>query len=167
MPADRKPAQAWIKGGGISAAIVAAIAAYEGFAPKAMIPVKEDRPTIGYGSTMYENGAPVKMGDTITRERAQILLKDVADAKAQRMIKCLGDVPLYEWEWNAYVSFTYNVGEAAFCGSTLLKKLKQKPPDYSGACKELLRWDKVKGKVVKGLTRRRQDEYRMCIGESN
>lgn len=149
----------------MSAAVLSIIIAFEGFVPKAMIPVKGDRPTIGYGSTFYEDGAPVKMGDIITKERAQIMLKNVTDAKARRILECLGNVPLYEYEWNSYVSFAYNVGTEAFCSSNLLKKLKQSPPDYEGACKELLRWDKVKKKVVKGLINRRQREYKICTGE--
>jgi lysozyme len=70
---------------------------------------------------------------------------------------------MHPYEFQAYVSFTYNVGETAFCKSTLTKKLNAL--DYAGACKELLKWDKVKGVTVKGLTSRRQDEYRTCIGE--
>jgi lysozyme len=84
---------------------------------------------------------------------------------AQQAVACLGDVPLYEWEWNAYMSFIYNVGPTAFCQSTLLKKLKQNPPDYGGACKELLKWTRAQGRVVQGLVTRRQKEYKMCMGE--
>lgn len=164
MDKERRPAKTWLRNGGVTAAILSAIATYESFVPQAMLPLKEDRPTVGYGSTYYEDGTPVKLGDTITKERAQILLKNVADQTAQQMLKCLGDVPLYEYEWNAYVSFTYNVGTKAFCSSTLLKKLKQHPPDYAGACKELLRWTKQNGKVVRGLVNRRQQEYKMCMG---
>ena len=49
--------------------------ASEGFTDKAVIPVSEDVPTIGHGSTRWEDGRPVKLGDTITRERADVLAR--------------------------------------------------------------------------------------------
>jgi len=48
----------------------------------------------------------------------------------------------------------------AFCTSTLNKKLNQL--DYAGACQELLKWNKAGGKVLEGLTKRRQEEYKQC-----
>jgi lysozyme len=78
------------------------------------------------------------------------------------MKACIGDVPLHQHEWEAYISWAYNVGSSAACKSTLVKKLKSR--DYAGACKELLKWDKFQGKTLAGLTKRRQDEYRQCIG---
>jgi lysozyme len=71
---------------------------------------------------------------------------------------------MYPYEFSAYVSLTYNIGETAFCNSTLARKLRT--GDYDGACKEILRWDKVQGRTVRGLTLRRQAEYRQCIGET-
>ena len=61
------------------------------------------------------------------------------------------------------MSLTYNIGEGAFCKSTLAKKLNAY--DYEGACKEILKWDKFKGKPLKGLTNRREREYAKCIGQ--
>jgi lysozyme len=60
------------------------------------------------------------------------------------------------------VSLSYNIGTGAFCNSTLVKKLRTY--DYEGACKEILRWDKFKGEPLKGLTHRRQREYKLCMG---
>jgi len=62
------------------------------------------------------------------------------------------------------VSWAYNVGAGAACRSTLVKKLKQTPPDYEGACRELLRWTYAGGRVLPGLVKRREKEYRMCMG---
>ena len=73
-------------------------------------------------------------------------------------------VPLHQHEWDAYVSWVYNVGTAAACRSTLVRKLKATPPDYAGACAELLKWDKFKGQALPGLTARRQQEHRACLG---
>lgn len=121
--------------------------------------------TIGFGSTIHETGAAVKRGDTTTPERALRTLGSTADKMQSEMRRCLGDVALHQHEWDAYVSFTYNVGTSAFCSSTLAKKLRSIPPDYAGACAELLRWTKAGGRELKGLVKRRQGEYKLCIGE--
>ena len=150
------------KGLTISAMALVAIAAYEGFKKDAYIPVPGDVPTIGHGTTRYESGAPVKMGDTVTRERALELLRNDADEFAQAVRRC-APVPMYQHEFDAFVSLTYNIGEGAFCGSTMVRLLKA--GDYAGACKQILRWDKFNGKPLRGLTLRRQKEYATCIGE--
>lgn len=141
----------------ISASALIGIALHEGFRDKAYddgVGVQ----TIGFGTT-----SGVKKGDKITAERALIRLYGDMDAYKSGMDRCV-KVPLSQGEFDAYLSFTYNVGVGAFCKSTLVKKLNS--GDYDGACKELLRWNKAGGKVMAGLTKRREDEYRKCIGES-
>ena len=114
-------------------------------------------PTLGYGETKG-----VVAGQTTTPERALQKLLESADEHAKEMNKCI-TVPLYQYEFDAYLSFTYNIGSTAFCHSTLVKKLNAQ--DYTGACKELLKWDKVGNKQLVGLTKRRQAEYFTCIGQ--
>jgi lysozyme len=140
----------------LSAAVLVGIAIEEGFTSKAVIPVPGDVPTIGFGTTKG-----VKRGDVITPERALVRLLDDASTFSESVKKC-ANVPLYQHEFDAYMSLTYNIGTGAFCNSTLVKKLKVY--DYEGACKEILRWDKFKGKPLKGLTHRRQREYKLCMG---
>lgn len=140
----------------LSASALVGIAAHEGYSPVAYEPVKGDVPTIGFGTT--DN---VKPGDKTTPERALMqLLKDAN--KFEKAVKRCAPVPMYQYEFDAYVSLTYNIGEANFCGSTLAKKLKAQ--DYEGACKEILRWDRFKGKPLAGLTKRRMQEYQQCLG---
>lgn len=115
--------------------------------------------TIGFGTT-----AGVKKGDTITVERALIRLGQDVGAFEQEMKRCLGDVALYQHEWDAYVSLTYNIGYGAFCRSSVVRKLKRTPPDYKGACESILLFNKAGGKIWPGLVKRRQDEYRRCMG---
>ena len=67
-----------------------------------------------------------------------------------------------QYEYDAFVSLAYNVGENAFCKSTLVRKLNA--GDYAGACREILKWDKFRGQPLRGLTMRRQDEYQKCTG---
>lgn len=114
-------------------------------------------PTIGFGTTVG-----VKPGQTITVERALVKLGTNVTEKEKAMKVCLGDIPLYQHEWDAYVSLTYNIGTGGFCKSTLVKKLKLQ--DYPGACSEILKWNKAGGKVNDGLVKRRRDEYRQCLG---
>lgn len=139
----------------LTASLLIGIATKEGFKSEAYIPVKGDVPTIGFGTT--EN---VKLGDKITVERGLVLLLDDT-SKVQKKIQDCIKVPLYQYEFDAYTSLAYNIGTNAFCKSTLNKKLNQY--DYEGACKEILRWDKFKGNPLPGLTKRRQEEYRICL----
>jgi len=140
----------------LSASALVGIALHEGFRDEAYTPVKGDVATIGFGTT-----EGVRLGDTITVERALIrLVKDAT--KFEQAVKRCAPVPMYSYEFSAYVSLTYNIGAGAFCSSTLAKKLNA--GDYAGACKEILRWDKFKGQPLAGLTKRRQQEYQMCLG---
>jgi lysozyme len=140
----------------LSAAVLVGIAIEEGFTSKAVIPVPGDVPTIGFGTTKG-----VKRGDVITPERALVRLLDDASTFSEGVKRC-ANVPLFQYEFDAYVSLSYNIGTGAFCNSTLVKKLKTY--DYEGACKEILKWDKFQGQSLKGLTHRRQREYKLCIG---
>lgn len=148
-----------IAGLSLSAAALVAIANFEGFRDRAYddgVGVQ----TIGYGTT-----GGVRPGDRITPERALVRLLDDADKIQRDLRACIGDVPLYQHEWDAIVSWSYNVGTGAACKSSLVRKLKA--GDYPGACAELLKWDKAGGKRLAGLTKRRQAEYRLCMGDSN
>lgn len=142
----------------VSASILVAIALSEGYRGEAYIPVPGDVPTIGFGET-----SGVKMGQTTTPTRALVQLLQSADRHAKGMVECI-KVPISQNEFDAYLSFTYNVGVRAFCTSTLIKKLNAQ--DYEGACNELLRWDKQGGVVLPGLTKRRKEEHALCLGNS-
>lgn len=140
----------------LSAAALIGLAGWEGFRDKAYddgVGVQ----TIGFGST-----EGVKHGDTITVERALIKLGADVSKHEQGLRACVALIPLYQHEWDAYVSWAFNVGVGAACGSTLVKKLRS--GDYAGACKELLRWNRAGGRALRGLTLRRQAEYKTCTG---
>jgi len=85
------------------------------------------------------------------------------DETSRQLARCLGEIPLYQHEWEAYTSLADTIGVSAFCHSTLLKQLKM--GNYAAACDEIKRWDKVDGKVVDGLVTRRRGEYARCMGE--
>ena len=115
-------------------------------------------PTIGWGSTRG-----VKGGMKITPEQAeQRLLEDVADAEAT--VNKRVTVPMAQHQFDALVSFVFNVGGGAFRKSTLLEKLNL--ADYSGAANELSRWVKANGRVLPGLVKRRAAERALFLSES-
>lgn len=141
----------------LSALAFVGLAVHEGYRDTAYIPVKGDVPTIGFGDT---HG--VRPGDRTDPVRALIRLHQHAENFQRDLRRCIGDVPMHQHEWDAIVSWAYNVGTGAACRSTLVRKLKVY--DYAGACAELLRWDKFKGKTLAGLTKRRRQEHAMCKG---
>jgi len=145
----------------LSGAALVGVAVHEDYRGTAYLPTKADRPTLGFGAT-----AGVHLGDTTTPPRALVrLLGDVGQVEAAlHRPQCIGTVPLYQREWDAYVSLAYNIGPSAFCGSTLVRLLHRRPPDYVGACKQILRWDQQAGRVLPGLVKRREDEFRTCMG---
>lgn len=140
----------------LSASALVGIALHEDYSSRAIIPVPGDKPTIGFGTT---DG--VKLGDSITPPKAlQRALQDIQQYEGA--IKRCVTVPLHQREYDAYTSLTYNIGQTAFCNSTLVRKLNAQ--DYEGACKEILRWDRFQGKPLAGLTKRRQAEFQQCVG---
>jgi len=141
----------------LSASALVGLAVHEGYRDEAYTPVKGDRPTLGFGDAQG-----VKPGDKTDPVRALIRLNQQADVFQQQMRRCIGDVPMYQYEWDSIISWSFNVGSQAACGSTLVKKLQSF--DYAGACKELLRWDRFNGAPLAGLTKRRQEEYKLCMG---
>lgn len=142
----------------VSAAALVGIATWEGYRDDAYddgVGVQ----TIGWGTT-----AGVKPGDRTDPTRALVRLQQDAERHARELADCIGDVPLHQREWDAYVGWAYNVGTGAACRSTLVRLLRQQPPDYDGACRELLRWTRAGGREMRGLVKRREAEYRLCMG---
>jgi lysozyme len=141
----------------LSASALVGIALHEGYRGEAYIPVKGDVPTIGFGTT-----AGVKPGDRI--EPVQALVRKLADVQRfEGALKECVRVPLHQYEYDAFMSLAYNIGPGAFCGSTLVRRLNA--GDYTGACNEILRWDRFRGEPLRGLTLRRQAESRQCLGQ--
>ena len=155
----------------LTASALVGLAVHEGYREEAYIPVKGDRPTLGFGDAQG-----VKPGQKTDPVRALIRLNYQANVFQHAMRQCIGDVPLYQHEWDAYVSLAFNIGLGkdgvadGFChvkrggNSTIVLRLKA--GDYAGACEGILSWDKFQGKTLAGLSKRRQSEYRQCMGVS-
>lgn len=108
--------------------------------------------TIGYGHTKG-----VKEGDTCTREQADIFLQE--DLKTAEDAVNAQYLPLGQYQFDALVSFVYNVGSGNFNNSTLLKKLKNSTAATSDLENEWKKWKYANKQVLKGLVRRRAAEW--------
>ena len=140
------------------------IVKYESFSAKPYLdPV--GIPTIGYGSTYYEDGTRVKMSDpSISKKRAEILFTYVLSETIINIKRYL-KVKLTSNQFSAIVSLVYNIGIGNFSTSTLLRLLNK--GNFSGAADQFLVWNKArvngKLKVLNGLTRRRAEERALFL----
>lgn len=109
--------------------------------------------TIGWGSTegVYE-------GQTISRAQAESMLQQEL-ARFETGVQKLVKVPLTQHQFDALVSFSYNVGLGALGRSTLLRKLNA--GDYAAVPAQLARWNQGGGRVLAGLVKRRRIEGEM------
>ena len=116
-------------------------------------------PTIGYGSTRYPDGRKVILGEKLSSEKeaTQLLLATMAPFEAA-VNKHLPN--LNQCQFDALVSFAYNVGTGALIKSTLLKKAKVNPADPS-IVDEFQKWVRGGGKVLPGLVTRRREEAKL------
>jgi lysozyme len=101
--------------------------------------------TIGYGSTRYHDGKPVKPGDKLADEQQADALFNNTLGQYEDAVNKYVKVPLTQSQFDALVSFTYNEGTGALKESTLLKKLNEKdnPDSYRDAADQFLVWNKI------------------------
>ena len=150
-----------IKGSGLSKALSFIKKAEGGLYLKAFLD-SGSVPTIGYGSTYdFDKQRKVQMGDIITKEQAERWL-EITTSKDAEEIKRVVTVPLNNNQFNALISFVYNVGINAFKASSLLRLLN------SGADKKIVadqfdRWVFDNGVKVKGLINRRNAEKKLFL----
>jgi lysozyme len=116
-------------------------------------------PTIGYGTTAYENGVRVTLADPpITKERAEeLLMHELNTACLPRVLKLCDN--LESWgpgSVAAIIDFVYNLGSGNLASSTLRKKILAN--DREGAKEQIVKWVYGGGKVLPGLVRRRNTE---------
>lgn len=118
-------------------------------------------PTVGYGTTHYPGGAPVRRGDRVTRAQALEYLKHEADLKKKDILAHTA-VPLTGNQLTALTSFAYNAGRTALFGSTLWKKLQARRPAAEVAA-EFDKWVYSNGKKLPGLVERRAKEKALFL----
>ena len=118
-------------------------------------------PTIGIGSTYYEDGTKVTMKDkAITKERAIQLAKNVVKSFEARVNKSI-IVPATQNQFDAMVLLCYNIGESGFARSSVVRNFNA--GNLQEAADSFLLWNKAGGKVSKGLTNRRQKERNLFL----
>lgn len=117
--------------------------------------------TIGYGTTAAAGvGIDPKPGVTVTEDEAEDLLEKTME-KFGEQIKPLITAPINNNEYGAFLSLAYNIGPGAFKKSSALRLFNA--GDKAGAAKALLMWNKAGGKVLPGLTRRREAEKKLFL----
>ena len=179
------PVRTLVTGLVLSAAGFAAWVAGEGFTPTPVIPTKGDVPTIGHGSTRYEDGTPVRMTDApITSERAQQLARTLHSEEEARFRASLPGVALTQGEYDLYVDFTGQFGIGNWRSSSMRRRLletttatpAQRASLYRAACESLLLWKQQDGRDCslpqnwgprgcKGVWTRQQERHAKCLAE--
>ena len=156
----------------LSAAGFAGIAVNEHYTDTAVIPTKNDRPTVGLGSTFRDDGTPVQMGDTITPVKAIVrsikhIQKDEAGLK-----RCVA-APMHQVEYDVLVDFAYQYGVQTACRSSMV--LYTNAGRYADACNAYTRYKfsggydcstLVNGKPNKrcwGVWKRSQERKARCL----
>ena len=121
--------------------------------------------TIGWGTTIYPDGKPVKDGDTCTKEQAELwLMHDIK--KVEISLSRLLKQPLNENQFSALVSFVYNLGAGRLKNSTLLRKVNADANDPA-IVSEFAKWVFAKGQRLEGLAIRRNREAQLYFTKVN
>lgn len=171
----------------LSVAGLATWVANEGFTPAPVIPTKGDVPTIGHGSTRYEDGRPVKMTDPpITRARALELARNLHSEEERRFQASLPGALLTQGEYDVYLDFTGNFGIGNWRKSSMRKNIlatvtaktdAERAGYYRASCVSLLAWRKAGGydcstkingvlnRRCPGVWKRQLERHQKCIAE--
>jgi GH24 family phage-related lysozyme (muramidase) len=157
----------------LSAAGLVAWQSNEGFSPVPYIPTQGDVPTIGHGSTHYEDGTPVTLKDKpITRERAAVLARNLSTVDEKRFAATLPGVSLHQEEFDLYLDFVGQYGIGNWAASSMRRNLVA--GDYRAACDALLRYRFQAGRDCrlpqnwgpngcKGVWTRQEKRHAQCL----
>ena len=117
--------------------------------------------TIGWGSTRDFDGKPIKLGTVWTQAECDRKKAEDMLAFEKSVKKALGGAlaATSQNQFDALVSFTYNLGAGNLRSSTLLRK--HKAGNHAGAAREFVKWNRAGGRVLRGLTRRRKAEAKL------
>ena len=153
----------------LSAAGLIALVAHEGYTDKAVVPVPGDRPTVGFGSTFNPDGSPVKMGDTVTPQKAlRMTLAHIGKDELQ-LRRCVTGM-LNQAEYDILVDFAYWRGSGGACRSEVVKAINR--GDYVASCNAYLNLDSrratgkdcsLPGSGCRGVWVRAQERHKKCM----
>ena len=154
--------KAKVIGGSVAAVLLASAAIIKPWeSPGGKPDLDAYRDIVGVWTNCYGNTIGVDPSKRMTAQECERLLQGDIAARLQVMDKCITR-PLTVNQWSAVLSWSYNAGTSAACRSTLVRKINEGQPSEAW-CPELLRWNKAGGRVVKGLTNRRQAEMKVCL----
>lgn len=160
---------------GLSMAGFVGIVLDEGYTDKAIIPTKGDVPTIGFGSTVHEDGRRVQLGDTTTPVRALRTAQAHINRDESQFRGSLPGVALTQGEYDLYLDFTYQYGIGNWRKSTMRNQLLS--GNYRAACDALLLYRYAAGydcsttingqpnKRCWGVWTRQQERHAKCLAE--
>jgi len=153
----------------LSAAGFIGIVTNEGYTDTSIIPIKGDRPTVGFGSTFHEDGSPVKMGDKTTPVKA--MRKSIAHiGKDELQLKRCVTGDLHQEEWDILVDFGYWRGSGGTCRSEVVKNINA--GNYVAACEAYLNLDSrraagrdcsIRENNCRGVWLRAQERHKKCM----
>ena len=159
MPLPSSPAQrrglASIVGAATAAALFVFTPSFEGTELKTY---RDLGNVLTYCTGATENA---QWGKTYTPAECKAQLDRDLERHAEGIASCVRMDRLTDGQKAAFVDIAFNIGVQAFCGSSMARRANA--GDMRGACDALLMWDKVAGKQVRGLTRRRQAERELCL----
>lgn len=142
------------KGGAVAAVLVSLVGGFEGLRTVAY------RDVVGVPTVCYGETKGVQMGDRRTPAQCKAMLAASLESYAAGIERCV-TAPLPDERYVALVSFAYNVGTGAACGSSVVRLINAGLT--RAGCDALLKWDKAAGIVFPGLTRRREAERALCL----
>lgn len=162
-----------IGGLSLSAMALVGLLNYEGFTDTAVIPTKNDVPTIGFGTTQYSNGNKVKIGDTIDPLQAIIAAQQHIGTAETAFKTSLPGVNITQAEYDLYMDFVYQYGIGSWQSSSMRRELLD--GNHKAACDALLKWryaggydcsTTINGKPNKqcwGVWQRQLDRHSKCL----
>lgn len=120
----------------LSAAGFISIVTQEGYTDTAVVPTKNDRPTVGFGSTFHEDGSPVKMGDKVNPVRALVKAQAHISKEERKFQESLAGASLNQTEYDVYLDWVYQYGSGAWLKSSMRRHILA--GNYRQACDALL-----------------------------
>jgi len=132
------------------------IGGFEGLRTKAY------RDVVGIPTVCFGETRGVRMGDSYSVDDCKAMLGDALVDFESGIRKCLkAPDAIPDKPYVTFLSLAYNIGQRAFCGSTVARKANA--GDLRGACNAMLAWNRAGGRVINGLMTRRQAERKLCL----
>lgn len=153
----------------LSAAGFIGLVTHEGYVERAMVPTKDDRPTVGFGSTFNADGSAVKLGDSTSPVRALVMAQAHLTKQEDAFRKSLAGASLSQTEFDLYMDFTYQYGVTNWESSSMRRHILV--GNYKAACDSLLMWKRAAGydcstpgnKRCWGVWERQLERHKKCL----